>query len=250
LWLKKFIQELVGVMENFRILLWDIDGTLMRSTRSGLFMEYTGPALKSVFGTVGRLAEIGVSGMTDLQIFAEALRNEGITHEHIHERAEEVKNCFMLEMQRVVRANENLFYLLPGVRAILQAVDADPRYLSSLLTGNIEAAAYLKLKLVGLSEFFSLPGAFGDDSHKRRDLPALAAERINKHLGMELKPYQFIVIGDTPNDIDCARYFGARVIAVATGRSHTVSELITHNPDVVLEDLSDTELVMRTLSEL
>src|SRR5204863_420640 len=111
------------------------------------------------------------------------------------------------------------------------------RYLSALLTGNIEPAAYLKLEISGLSEFFRLPGAFGDDSFDRRDLPELAAQRINKHLGADLQPEQFIVIGDTPNDIACARHFGARVLAVATGRVHSAEELAACEPDALLPDL-------------
>jgi hypothetical protein len=54
------------------------------------------------------------------------------------------------------------------------------------------------MELVGLDRFFTLPGAFGDESHNRRDLPAKAAERIREHLQIDLAPEQFIVIGDTP----------------------------------------------------
>jgi phosphoglycolate phosphatase-like HAD superfamily hydrolase len=125
-----------------------------------------------------------------------------------------------------------------------------PRYFSALLTGNIEPAAYLKLELTGLSEFFQLPGAFGDESFDRRDLPAMAAQRINVHLGLSLPPEQFIVIGDTPNDIACARHFGARVLAVATGRMHSAEDLLKFEPDALVPDLLDAELVMNTLAEL
>lgn len=65
---------------DFRILLWDIDGTLIRSIRTGAFKDYTIPVLEDVFGTAGRLPEMKVSGMTDLQIVGEALRLEGFTH--------------------------------------------------------------------------------------------------------------------------------------------------------------------------
>jgi phosphoglycolate phosphatase-like HAD superfamily hydrolase len=106
------------------------------------------------------------------------------------------------------------------------------------------------MRLVGLSEFFRLPGAFGDDSHDRRDLPALARERINRHLKLELEPAQFIVIGDTPNDIMCAQHYGARAVAVATGRMYTPQDLLAHEPDALLPDLTDTELVMRTFEQL
>jgi phosphoglycolate phosphatase-like HAD superfamily hydrolase len=106
------------------------------------------------------------------------------------------------------------------------------------------------MKLVGLSDFFDSPGAFGDESHDRRDLPELAAARINAHLNLDLAPAQFIVIGDTPNDIHCARHFGARAVAVATGRMNPAVTLLPYQPDALLPDLTDVELVMRTLAGL
>ncbi|HYO92739.1 MAG TPA: HAD hydrolase-like protein, partial [Pyrinomonadaceae bacterium] len=131
-----------------------------------------------------------------------------------------------------------------------EATDKHPRYLNSLLTGNIEPAAHLKMRIVKLSEFFQLPGAFGDDSHDRRDLPALAVERINRHLNLNLPPRQFIVIGDTPNDILCARHGRMSAVAVGTGRMYSREDLLAHSPDAFLPDLSDTELVLRTFESL
>jgi phosphoglycolate phosphatase-like HAD superfamily hydrolase len=106
------------------------------------------------------------------------------------------------------------------------------------------------MELVGLEKFFTLPGAFGDESHDRRDLPALAAERIRKHLQLDLSPEHFIVIGDTPNDIDCARHFGARAVAVGTGRFYSNEEILRHSPDRFLRDLTDVDAVIKTLDEL
>ena len=76
--------------KDLRIILWDIDGTLLHSRRHGAFKEYMEPALVRVFGTAGRLDEMVVSGMTDLQIFTEALRDEGFTAEHIRGRLPEL----------------------------------------------------------------------------------------------------------------------------------------------------------------
>ena len=233
-----------------RILLWDIDGTLIRSTYSGAFKDYTIPVLKDVFGTAGRLAGMSVSGMTDLQIIEEALRDEGFTHETIRERIDELRHAYMQAMERAAGNGQELFHLLPGVRELFEALASNPRYLSALLTGNIEPAAHLKMRLVGLSEFFKLPGAFGDESHDRRDLPAFAAERIRKHLQLDLAPEQFIVIGDTPNDIACARHFGARALAVATGRLYGIEDLRRCQPDALLRDLSDLNQAMETLAGL
>lgn len=240
--------------EDLRVLLWDIDGTLLRSVRPGAFVNYVAPALESIFGTAGRIHEMRVSGMTDLQIIGEALRDHGITDAHIRERVAEIRTRFMIEMERVAAtatADRPLFQLLPGAREILERTASHPRYRSTLLTGNLEPAAHLKLRLVGLSEFFrQLPGAFGDDSHDRRDLPAIAAARINAQLGLALRPAQFIVIGDTPNDIACAKHFGARAVAVCTGRFDTPATLAAHHPDALLNDLSDAELVLKTFAAL
>jgi phosphoglycolate phosphatase len=235
---------------DLRILLWDIDGTLIRSLRSGAFKDYTIPVLEAVFGTSGCLAEMKVSGMTDLQIVGEALRHEGFTHEHIRERIDELRTLYMEEMRKATGNGTQFFEILPGVRETLQALADHPRYHSALLTGNIEPAACLKMELMGLSEFFDLPGAFGDESHDRRDLPLKAVERIRRHLKLDLEPHQFIVIGDTPNDIACAQHFGARAVAVATGRLYSAEDLLAHNPDALLPDLSDVEQVIETLGRL
>lgn len=236
-------------MSDLRIILWDIDGTLLRTRRQGSFRDYTRPVLARMFGTAGRLEELSVSGMTDLQIVSEALRDEGFTPAQVRERAPELAALYQEELERLT-VREELYYALPGARRALEAAEASQRYLNSLLTGNVEPAARLKLRLVGLEEFFRLPGAFGEDSHDRRDLPALALERLSRHLRLELKPAQLIVVGDTPNDIACAHHAGARSIAVATGSIYTTEALRAHNPDAVLPDLTDTELFLRTLASL
>jgi len=233
-----------------RILLWDIDGTLIRSVKTGGYKEYTIPVLEEVFGTAGRLADMHVSGMTDLQIVFEALSDAGVGQDEILARAEVLVSRLTEEARRVTGNGAKFFELLPGVRETLQALAAHPRYESALVTGNIKPMAQLKMELVGLEHFFTLPGAFGDESHNRRDLPARAAERIRKHLQVDLSPEQFIVIGDTPNDIDCARHFGARAVAVGTGRFYSTEEILIHKPDRFLPDLSDVDLVLNTLAEL
>src|SRR5262249_355413 len=233
-----------------RILLWDIDGTLIRSVKTGGYKEYTIPVLEEIFGTAGQLAEMRVSGMTDLQIVYEALSVTGISQEQILARAEVLVSRLTEEARRVTGNGGQFFEVLPGVRETLAALAAHPRYESALVTGNIKPMAQLKMELVGLDRFFTLPGAFGDESHNRRDLPARAAERIREHLQMDLTPEQFIVIGDTPNDIDCARHFGARAVAVGTGRFYSREEIVACEPDALLPDLADTGLVLRTLERL
>src|SRR5437763_16085681 len=132
--------------EDLRIIVWDIDGTLVRTRRPGVFKDDTTPVLVRAFGTAGRLHELSVSGMTDLQIVAEALRDEGFTAEQIRVRASELMPLYLEELERLTR-HEEVYYALPGAREALEAVEAAPRYLNSLLTGNVEPAARLKLRL-------------------------------------------------------------------------------------------------------
>ena len=233
-----------------RILLWDIDGTLMRSVRNGAYKEYTIPVLEEIFGTAGRLSDMRVSGMTDLQIIFEALAETEVSHEQIVAQVELLSRRLTEEARRVTGNGVEFFQLLPGVRETLQTLHEHPRYQSALLTGNIKPMAELKMELMGLDQFFTLPGAFGEESHIRRDLPALAADRIRTHLGIDLQPEHFIVIGDTPNDIDCGRHFGARAVAVGTGRFYSREEILACEPDAILPDLSDPELVLSTLDKL
>jgi len=235
---------------DLRVLLWDIDGTLIRSIKTGAYKDYTIPVLEEIFGTSGRLAGMRVSGMTDLQIIVEALSEEGFTHDDVRDQIHHLSKRLTAEAKRITGSGEPFFELLPGVTQTLQALDDHPRYHSALLTGNIEPMAYLKMELVGLDHFFKLPGAFGEESHERRDLPERAAGRINEHLQLDLSPKQFVVIGDTPNDIDCAKHFGARSVVVGTGRFYSTEELLACEPDAWVKDLSDTELVIRTLDSL
>ena len=222
----------------------------MLSARNGSYKDYTIPVLEEIFGTSGRLSDMRVSGMTDLQIVFEALAETGISQDQI--RAQIDVLCLRLteEARRVTGNGVQFFELLPGVRETLETLHEHPRYRSALLTGNIAPMAGLKMELMGLDKFFTLPGAFGEESHIRRDLPALAADRIRNHLRTDLPPEHFIVIGDTPNDIDCGRHFGARTVAVGTGRFYSNEEILASKPDAILPDLSDTELVLRTLDEL
>ena len=222
----------------------------MRSVRNGSYKDYTIPVLEEIFGTSGRLSDMRVSGMTDLQIVFEALAETEISQDQV--RAQIDRLCLRLteEARRVTGNGVPFFELLPGVRDSLQALHDHPRYRSALLTGNIAPMAQLKMELMGLDQFFMLPGAFGDESHIRRDLPALAADRIRKHLQIEIPSEHFIVIGDTPNDIDCGRHFGARTVAVGTGRFYSREEILACEPDAILPDLSNTDLVIETLAKL
>ncbi len=237
--------------QNVRILLWDIDGTLMRSTRGGAFKEYFAPAMEEIYGSSGTLAEMSVSGMTDSQIAYEALRDGGFSTEDVFSKIDEFMAGLGEKMARFVSEQKEPYMLLDGVREILELTSKNPRFINAILTGNFTVGAKIKLKHFDLWKYFEgQPNTFGETSHDRRELAKSAAKNINRFLQAELNHEQFIVIGDTPNDIACARALGAKMVSVATGRNHPSSELAEYKPDVLLENLSDTKKVLQILETL
>jgi phosphoglycolate phosphatase-like HAD superfamily hydrolase len=235
-----------------RILLWDIDGTLVIAPRGGAYKDYFAPAMERVYGSSGVLRQrVKVSGMTDLQIAFEALEPEGFTVEQIYSKTDEFCRVLGEEIERVCGNEKGRFVSLPGSQELLQVTHEHPLFINSLLTGNVPQAAKFKLKFVGLDKFFDFSiGAFGNESHERKNLPAIAARHARAKFDYEFAPSQFIVLGDTPNDIDCARYFGAKAIAVATGRNHPPETLLPHQPDVLLESLIDSANVLQILETI
>ncbi len=239
------IQNHQSKIENVRILLWDIDGTLMYSNRAGAYKEYFIPTLEKVYGTAGDLVNMQVSGMTDTQIAYEALKVEGFEVADIVAKIDEFKAILGEKMADAISQSDNPFGVFDGVFEILNATESDQIFVNSLLTGNMSVAAEIKLRSVDLWNYFvGKPHAFGEVSHQRGDLAKFAGQQFNEFYQTELNPNQFIIIGDTPNDIACAREFGAKVVAVATGRSHSAEELAEFKPDILLEDLTDTQEVL------
>ncbi|MBX7170065.1 MAG: hypothetical protein K1X72_03835 [Pyrinomonadaceae bacterium] len=123
---------------EIRILLWDIDGTLIYSNRSGMFKNYFIPTLEKVYGTAGRLAEMQVSGMTDTQIAYEALQSEGFTVADIFAKVGEFIEVLGSEMKQFSAQSKNLFGVFPGVSEILTETQKHSIFVNSLLTGNFQ----------------------------------------------------------------------------------------------------------------
>ena len=115
-----------------------------------------------------------------------------------------------------------------------------------LLTGNVQHGAALKLRSAGLDPARFPIGAFGSDSHARADLPAVAAKRAAERTGRRFTGADLVIVGDTPDDVACARPMGARTVAVATGFFDTAA-LRAAEATHVFETLSDTRAVLEAL---
>jgi phosphoglycolate phosphatase len=228
--------------------LFDIDGTLIRAVRRPEYRGRIREMLESLFGTCGRINEVDFSGKTDMAIYREALECEGFSVEEIWERLP-LLEAAMVDILTGLASTGEVFRLCAGVRDLLDALSVDTRFVSSLLTGNVEKLAEAKLRVSGIGHYFRSRGAFGGDAEDRDHLPGIAAERIRSDLGLSLPPDRFVIVGDTPRDISCARHFGARVLAVASG-FHTLEQLSRHSPDAVLGDLGDTKSVVELLANI
>ncbi len=234
--------------DGVRVILFDIDGTLIKAVRRGEYRGLIRLMLIEIFGTYGRIGEIDFAGKTDLRIYREALEPAGVSMEVIRERLPVVEAA-MVDMLEGLAQTGELFRLCPGVRELLDSLASDSSFVISLLTGNVERLALAKLKVAGIGEYFQVKGAYGNDAEDRDHLPEIAARRISASLGEEITPERFLIVGDTPRDISCARHFGARVLSVASG-PHPVEHLSQFEPDGIVEDLSDTRRVVELLSSL
>ena len=237
--------------EKLKILLWDIDGTLLRSSVQGGYKKYFSATMQKIFGSSGTLDNIIPSGMTDTQIMCEALKNEGFSFEQIFERKDELLEVFKSEMTKVLADGGEPYEILSGAREILNETDKNPAFINALLTGNLSVAAEIKLRSVGLWHFFeNAPNAFGEISHDRKDLATEAGKLFSRKYDFDFSPEQFIVIGDTPNDVICAKHFGAKCVTVLTGRNQTREILQKENPEFVIDDLNDTKKLIEIFENL
>ena len=226
-------------MTKRRLLLFDIDGTLIHSGGAGI--QALKVALKERFGIDDDLGDIEIAGMTDSGIVMSILNKHKIpaTNENVTAFLDSYAHFLSLELPR--RQGK----LLPGVLELLKKLKSRKHLVLALLTGNISRGARLKLEHYGVWHFFEF-GAFADDHHDRNQLGSIAQVRAKEKHDHEFSADEIDVIGDTPRDIACGKAFGARTIAVATG-SWQREQLAEHRPDFLIEDLSDVDGVIDTL---
>lgn len=211
------------------IILFDIDGTLLTVDRN-----FNRPLLRSIIDDLGidypDMESDPFSGRTDYDIVTSFLVNhdfdEALYHEfkkvYLERLTEEIQEYHVLRHNHVDEAIE--FF-------------SKPDFITGLLTGNYPDAAIIKLKTANILYEFEF-GAFGEFHKDRNMLPQLALTSIKEMLEVEPDPSRFIIIGDTPRDIICAKSAGMKCVAVTTGK-FSAEELSELNPDLVINDLSD-----------
>jgi phosphoglycolate phosphatase len=241
-------ESLPTVTEPRRLILWDIDGTLLSA----------GPSARVAFdlavaGVVGRYPDdhdIQMSGKTDPEIAMEILSTMALSESEARDHLPAVLRSLEQELERAVHVIRRDGSVHPGVDELLPRLHRTPGLIQSVLTGNLAANARLKLGAFGLDRWMELDiAATGSDHHDRTELVPLAVQKAEARFGQRFDPSnQVWVVGDTPRDLQCARSGGARCLLVATGR-FPFEALRTLDADAVHRDLSDVHRVVRIVTE-
>jgi phosphoglycolate phosphatase-like HAD superfamily hydrolase len=213
-----------------RLILFDIDGTLVHTGGAGV------KAFARAFATEFEIGDgtrhLKFAGRTDSGLVREMFQANGLPP--TRENFRRFFDTYVFWLDHFLQSSVGGIF--PGVREFLhEAAGLPARPAFGLLTGNIRLGAELKLRRFGLWDWFQT-GGFGDDHEDRDQVAMVARHRACRMLNTDLRGDQIVVVGDTPLDIKCGRAIGARVIAVATG-GVTNAELRAHQPDWLVENL-------------
>ncbi len=214
-----------------KLLLFDIDGTLLWSDGAGALALRQ--ALLEVYGTAGALEQIYLAGMTDRAIVHQALAGS-IKAAQIWARWERFGLALARHMSQTVAQRQ--VRACPGVLDLLSVLHSRRDALLGLVTGNLENTAPIKLRAAGIDPGLFRVGGYGSDDADRNKLPAIAAQRAEALTGTRFAGHNIVVVGDTPADVACGKAVGARTVAVSTGYpSHQALQAAA--PDVLLPNL-------------
>jgi phosphoglycolate phosphatase len=228
-----------------RLILWDIDGTLTFSGGVG------SAALKRAIAAVANLTEVpdvDMGGKTDPQILREIFEAAAIDPSHIDALLPPTIAASEAELAAAESELRRNGRLHPGVEDVLRRLDAIDGVRQTLLTGNLTANAAVKVSAFDIADVFDVEvGAYGSDHADRLELVPIALERVERLRGERYAlPDEVWVIGDTANDLACARAGGVRCLIVGTGLGFdAVKDL---DADVVVPDLSDVDAIVGALT--
>jgi phosphoglycolate phosphatase-like HAD superfamily hydrolase len=239
------------------LILFDIDGTLISAkeelaeSTSGhakdltLFdeVEFMRQSIYDVTKMKVAPYKYRPSGKTDAEIVFELLEDAPYDETKIYSLMPALRDNYLQRLKKLFHGPKSSD-LMPGLPYLLLELAKREEGLLSLMTGNFEKAARIKLGTQGLEDYFVFEaGAFGDKAKSRMELPAIAVEKTKRLTGNDFTGKNVVIIGDTLHDIRCGKPLGAKTIAAATG-SYSREELEAEKPDFIFEDLSDISKVI------
>lgn len=223
-----------------KLLLFDIDGTLLRAEDAT--HQAIDRSFHEIFRTEAATKDITFLGRTDPELFQEAsikLRGRRLDEGEYDSLVARYLKLLPGELKQCA------FRLMPGVDQLLPHLFRKKDIILGLETGNIELAAYMKLKRGGIDRYFSL-GGFGSDNEDRTELVRIGIERARALNDNVIPAKNIYVIGDSPHDISAGRNLGVNTIGVGTGLI-AKEKLLAESPDYFLKDLSDIPAFLRCI---
>jgi phosphoglycolate phosphatase-like HAD superfamily hydrolase len=218
--------------EHHIAILFDIDGTLIITGGAGAASWRL--AFDELYGIPADIGEFTDTGMTDPDVGRK-------TFEAVLHRAPERKEFTRLLERRLHYLHQTVeesegYRVLASVEELLEKL-VTHGYLLGLVTGNLEAAAHIKLHRARLNRFFSF-GGYGSDSTDRGELTRIALQRATLVYGEPLMPEQAIVVGDTPHDVQGAHAAGMKCVGVAS-HHFTIEQLRAAGADYAIVSLEE-----------
>ncbi|MFD9483374.1 HAD family hydrolase [Streptomyces sp. NPDC059991] len=230
------------------LVLWDIDRTLL----------YVGDIDRQVYretfaAVVGRPAQLlpaRGTGVTMPLAIRGLLLDNGVSVDQVPELAARMVNLLPERLSAHTEDLRKHGVLMPGAIAALRAVDTQPGYVPSVVTGNLKPNALLKLSAFGLEGLLDTDiGGFSSDDHHRPALVEIAQKRAQAKHGTPFTRANTVIIGDSLEDVRTGLEGGAAVLGIASGKTGA-SELKEAGADAVLEDLQDVQEVVSTIARL
>lgn len=214
-----------------RLVLFDIDGTLVHTGGAGT--KAFSQTFASIFGLKHGAERMKFAGRTDVSLVREFFKIHGVPESAENFRQFFENYVFWLEHIVAQSAGGECAGVIGFIEDLL-ALPEPP--MLGLLTGNIRLGAEIKLRRFGLWDFFVM-GGFADDHEDRNHIAVAALARGRRVLDAQLQPQEIVVIGDTPFDVRCGKFIGAKTLAVATGGAK-FEELKKHDADWTVESLA------------
>ena len=227
-----------------RLVLFDIDGTLLTSMRAG--RQALHAAFAEEYDDLDFFETVRFDGKTDLQIIAELHGAAGFPERVTSERSTLILDRYLSHLEVAVADRADRVRPCPGVPELLNALQNQSGVVTGLPTGNVVSGARVKLGAAGIAFDRFRVGAYGSDSAHRPDLPPIAAERAKELFGRVPHGEEVVIIGDTPADVACGAGICARAVAVATG-SYSVTDLEATGAYATFATLANTDAVLKAI---
>lgn len=232
-----------------KLVMFDIDGTLIRPLRPLDGIQRFRHSIKKVFGKdIGPVTEVQwkarqYNGTTDRYILWDMAKRVGVSRDAFVDRIGEIGDAFVEYLGRISRERAP-YEAIPEGKQLVDAVIAEDHLSQGMLTGNLGKGASWKLHATGYPDFAF--GVYGHEADDRVDLARLIIPKAHAYFHHRFRPDDIIIIGDTVHDVSCARAIGAYVVIVATGWNVTKEEFVANPPDLHVDSLMD-EPVLKLL---